>query len=691
MQVPLIHVATSFVAASLLFAVQPWAARLMLPWFGGSASVWLTTLLFFQTSLLLGYLYAHLIARAPRWLHVVLLLGAAAAFPLDLRPAGLAAGEVVEVLATLAVSVGAVVILVAATTPLLHRWLAGDSTSREPYSLYAASNAGSLLGLLGYPLAVEPWLALDLQTTLWWGISGAIVLLVAASAAARHRLADAEEEPEGTPQPARWFINAFVPASLLYGFTAYVTRDIAAVPMLWVVPLSIYLVTFILAFARRGVRFGSWFAWAGAGLIYVVALVSVAWPGSLGTLIGHGIAFGAFAMYFHGELSRDPPPSSWATRYYLWIASGGVCAGVFHSVLAPLWFDAPLEYPLTYGLALVLLPANYGAKFSPTARKVLHATMMLVLAIAFTIAPGGLGPKLGAAALMALAFLGALSFPALSHVMLALFLGAVVTYPGDAEVVERHRSFYGTHTVERRNIDDTPLLALTDGLTQHGVEPLDDDLQPLGYYHRGGPCGEVFEHVANSHRTANVAIVGLGIGSMALFSRPGDTYRFFELDAGVVRLARTSFRTLAAAQGTVDISVVDGRLGLTTSPDRFDLIVVDAFSSDAIPIHLLTAEAFELYRSKLAPAGLLLLHTSNRYLDIDRVAIGALDAQGWEHRQRRHQPGADDPVGAWPSSWVVAAPTPGGLGELSARLDWQRLRSDIVWTDNYASLLAAFR
>lgn len=692
MSLPILHATTSFAAATLLFAVQPWAAKQLLPHFGGSASVWLTTLLFFQGAVLLGYLYAHVMAGAPRLVHAGLFAFAALALPVGFGEVGSQLPAALQVLGELALGVGVVVVLLSATTPLMHRWLAGDSDRRETFALYAASNAGSLLGLLAYPLLVEPWVGLADQTSVWRGLSvGVAVLLI--GAAFQPRLADPhEEKAAGEPGNAgRWFVQAFVPASLLYGFTAFLTREIAAVPLLWVLPLALYLLTFIFAFSESGRRLPDAFHWAGPALLYATALATVVWPASIATLVLHLIAFVLFAAYFHGELSAARPPSTEATRYYLWISFAGVAAGVFNAILAPLSFDAALEYPLTYALALILLPASYATRLSPLTRRLLHGVMMVVLAVAFAIAPGDIGAKVGAASMMGLAFVAALAFPALSHVMLAMFLGAVLSYPGGVEVIERGRSFYSTHVVEEHAIDGKAYLALAVGLTQHGLELRDGPFEPLGYYHPAGPCGDVFSQVLREHDDARIAVVGLGIGSMSLYAGPDDRMTFFELDSEVVRLARSTFRTLSASKGDVDITVADGRRGLAESPGSFDLIVIDAFSSDAIPTHLLTREAFGVYGAKLNPGGLLLLHTSNRYLDIDRVAVGGLESAGWTHRQRRWTPPDDGPAGAWPSSWVVAAPPGGALGSMKDRRDWQTLRSDVVWTDDYSSLLDAIR
>ncbi len=693
MRLPLTYAAASGCAAMLLFGVQPWAAKLLLPWFGGSAAVWLTSMLFFQIAVVVGYLYAHLVSRAPRALHVVWCLTAAAVVPITVAPHHLGLPAVAEVFASLTAGLGIVIVLVASTTPLLHTWLARDASDDEPYALYAASNAGSLAGLLAYPFVVEPLVAATDQGAMWGALFAlaAIAVLASAFTATGPRVARPQPvEPHAQSPRAPWFLNAFIPASLLYGFTAFVTRDIAALPMIWVVPLSLYLLTFILTFARRPVRLPAAFAWAGPLLLYVTAIVSVVWTASVVTLALHLVCFSAFAMYFHGELSRSRPGSDEATAFYLWVSLGGVMGGVVNAVLAPLLFSSPAEYALTYGLALILIPANYVTAFEPRTRRALHAAMMVAVAIAFAFAPGEVAPKLGAAMLMLFAFVVALGMPALSHVMLAVFLGAVVAYPGDAQVVEQRRSFYGTHTVERRTIDGVDYVGLADGITLHGHERVDGEVRPLGYYHFEGPCAEVFADVGAQQPALRVALVGLGIGAMSLYSRPDDEFVFFELDDTVVELARTRFRSLAAAQGAVRIEVGDGRLGLERSTQRFDLIVVDAFSSDAIPTHLLTKEAFELYGRRLAPGGRLLLHTSNRYLDVDQIAIGSLSALGWEHRQRRWDPEEDLP-GAWTSSWVVAAPVLGALGAQANSSRWQVLRSDLVWTDAYSSVLGAIR
>ena len=625
-------------------------ARMLLPALGGSPAVWNTCMVFFQAALLAGYAYAYgvsswLLARLQLAAHAVLVFAVVLVLPISLVPGSSTlsppsnANPVVWLLATLLATIGLPFFVIATTSPLLQRWFArtGEHENPDPYFLYGASNLGSMSALLGYPLIVEPRLRLAHQSAIWSGGYVALALSMVAcgivvwrsrlTCSVPHRVAAECRSAIGLVQWFRWVGLAFVPSSLMLGVTTCLCTDIAAIPLLWVVPLALYLVTFIVVFARRPVISSG----TTARLVPVMACF-LAWlmiidsePGP-GLMLIHLATFFVVALACHGALAADRPSVEGLTSFYLAMSLGGVLGGVFTALVAPVAFDRVLEYPLALVLGcLVLQCAAVAESLRGERVRDLAWPCAFGLATAVVGALLHLGPecrvveiawKPSVGVALVAAFVAFRDRPA----RLALALGGLLTVgamfgEGNERVLHRERSFFGVLKVTEDPRDG--LRRLVHGNTLHGQQSLEPARrgEPLAYYHRTGPIGDVFEVFSAQAAGANVGVVGLGVGSLACYAREGQSWTFYEIDPGVARIARDarSFTFLSdCLAGPPSIVLGDARLRLRDAVDGgFGMLVLDAFSSDAIPVHLLTREALRLYRGKLAQGGLIAMHISN--------------------------------------------------------------------------------
>ena len=667
--------AASFLGAALLFLIQPMLAKLVLPSFGGSPMVWNTCALFFQVLLLAGYLYVHLSTRrlgAHRqpWVHLGLLL-----LPLLALPVGLPADTAPDpgsqpalwLLRVLLIAVGLPFLLLATTGPLLQRWFSwsGHPRAGDPYFLYAASNAGSVVGLLGYPFVIEPTVGLEAQTR-WWSIAYGGFLLLVATCGVLAALA-ARRAPAGATEPAQtssdessdvvswrqrltWVGVAFVPSSLMLGVTTHVSTDIAAIPMFWTVPLAIYLATFVVAFGRSSRR-PPVVAAVVAAALSIPALLDVAadWNPAVWLLVTlHVSVLAAAGLAAHGRLAASRPPTSRLTGFYLWVSVGGALGGLLNGLVAPVVLDRVLEYPLVLALVPMLLLGLVGE--APPARRVVRQ------------------PVVWATAMLVVGALGASVFT--------------------SGVLARDRTFYGSYRVT--GSDERH--ALVHGTTVHGWELLDGPNagEPTSYYSRSGPIGDVMTAYGEEEAFDRVALVGMGVGTLAAYGEPGQRMDFYEIDPAVVRIARDSgfFGFLSESAADVRVVLGDGRLGLARAPDSaYGLIVLDAFSSDAIPAHLLTEEAVAGYRRKLAPEGVLAVHVTNRHLDLAPMLAALADRLELAAVRREDQGGGEVTA---TSDWVVLARDDSTLDPLRQEPGWEELEREPGvrgWTDDYSSLV----
>jgi SAM-dependent methyltransferase len=731
-----LHTATIFVSALLLFLVQPMFARMVLPLLGGSPSVWNTAMVFYQAALLAGYAYAHF---GPRWLgvrkhaaiHAALMLAPLLVLPLAV-PAGWTppteTNPLPWLLALMSVAVGLPFFVVSATSPLLQEWFAatGHRHARDPYFLYAASNAGSLLALVSYPALVEPSLKLEEQSHLWSAGYGALVVLMAACALVLWRnsrpsfpkseticeddLKDKKSSDTITPRRRlHWLLLAFVPSSLMLGATTFLSSDIAAVPLLWVIPLGVYLLTFILAFARWQILsrelLRRMFPLTLAPLVMAFTL-QAAQPISLLMLL-HLAAFFVASMLCHTALAADRPEAKHLTEFYLWLSAGGVLGGAFNALLAPLVFNSVAEYPLTLVLACwlglrVAAPEESARErrndfLWPALLGLMTAAFVLTLeASSFKNSRAAAGFVFGVPTLVCFFFS---KRPLRFALGVAAILLASGLHPGEkGKVLHAERSFFGVHRV---TLDPTGQYhMLVHGKTLHGVQSLDPARrrESLTYYHRTGPIGQVLEFYGRD-TSKKIAAVGLGGGSLAAFGLPEQEWTFYEIDPVVLKLARDErfFSFLRDSAAEVRVVLGDARLSLASARDgHFDLMILDAYSSDAIPVHLVTREALALYLKKLGPGGILVFHISNLHLDLQPVFANLAHDAGLASfvQDDTDVSAAEVAQGKYPSQWLVMARRAEDFSRLAKDSRWVPYTGDPrlpVWTDNYSSLLQVFQ
>ena len=694
--------------------------RMVLPLLGGAPAVWTTALVFYQAVLLGAYLYAHattawISARRQAPWHVGLVLAAGLTLPVAV-PAWwtppVADDPVPSLLVLLAAGVGPPFFAVAATSPLLQRWLADTrhAMARDPYVLYAASNLGSLLGLLAYPTVVEPALRLADQSRVWAAGYALFGLLVLGSAVAARRgpTADAVPAPESPPREEsgwrarrlHWVLLSLVPASLMLGVTAYLSTDLAAVPLLWVIPLALYLLTFTLTFAPRPpLPHRLMAALLPLALLPVVLVLAAGAHEPLLLIVpAHLAAFFAVAMVCHGELWRLRPPPSALTGFYAWMSLGGVLGGLFAALVAPRLFATAAEYPLMLVLACLTI-----ARPDPPDRRlrlrlrdiglpVGLAALLVALVGARPVDRATAGPLLGLGALACLAF-------ARRPARFGLGIGAVLlagTLPLGTEGRPLHaaRSFFGIHRVTLDPTGTSHLLL--HGTTLHGSQSLDPArrLEPLAYFHRDGPIGQVFATRSTLSVAGPIAVVGLGTGSLACHGRPGERWTFYEIDPVVERIARDPryFTFLRDCPPEIGVVLGDARLTLPRAPRaHYRLIVLDAYSSDAPPVHLLTREALGVYLDRLTPGGLLAFNISNRHLDLEPVLGSLAREAGLVARIQRDVVGAEArALGRTPSTWLIMVRGTADLGPLGGDPRWRPARAAPgvrAWTDDFAALL----
>jgi len=662
--------ATIFLSSFLLFLVQPLIARLILPWFGGSAAVWTTCMLFFQALLLAGYAYAHLLAKYSRrrieaLVHTALLLGAVVTLPISPSEAWKPSGSedpVALILLLLGVSVGLPYFLLAANSPLLQAWFTRARPGENPYRLFAVSNLGSLIALLGYPFLVEPFLGGHGQVVLWsWLFAGFALLcvLVAWRTPVAPPVAEAEITalgPLAKSDVVLWLALSATGSVLLLAVTNHLTQNVASVPLLWLAPLTLYLATFIIAFEGKG--------WYRPDWLWPILLV---WIGAMGwLLVDNDFQFdlpvqlaiflpGLFlgCLFCHGELYRLRPAPARLTGFYLAISAGGALGGLLVAVLAPLVFTG--YYELGAGLvALGLLAAIRFAGVNLFAR---YASLAALLGIAACAAYDGM------------------------------------RYQRDVRVATR--SFYGVLRVKEYGVpnEDSHLRRLVHGAIMHGEQYLGDEQSRrmlTTYYHQDSGIGAAIRSVGE--RPARIGIIGLGTGTIAAYGRTGDIYRFYDIDSRVMQIALHEFTYLTDSKAKVELALGDARLTLEREPPRnFDVLAVDAFSSDAIPVHLITREALAVYLKHVKPDGIVAFHVSNRFLDLIPVVARIASENGAHAVLVRDDPDEESDHRRSRTDWVLVsrdaaalrrpAIVERGAVEPEDQPDWR------TWTDDYSNLI----
>src|SRR5215213_563900 len=732
---PLLFSVTLFTSAGLLFWIQPLIGKTLLPLLGGSPAVWNTCLLFFQTMLLIGYLYALALSklaslRSQAAVHVLLI--ALVAIYLFMSPAHSPVLTAVQqenptlwLLKNLLFSVGLPFFILSASNPLLQGWFSKlqHYLAVDPYFLYAASNAGSLIALIAFPLVLEPTLVLNEQYKLWrvgFSILAALMLVIALTLKppTPEKKRSAIESDSNNKLPVlrrlRWIGLAFVPSSLMLGVTTYITADVAAVPLLWVIPLALYLLTLVLAFAKK--QFASAASlnrlmMMGALVVTLILASGATEPAWLLILANLGFFFVA-ALMCHGQLANDRPAVTHLAEYYLWIAVGGALGSFFNVLIAPMLFTAVLEYPLAIVIACMLqrgeprdrdsqssfrLPNDYRDFLFPLGLYVL--TIGLAILVTYLRASSSI-----------VNFFIVLGVPLIiiNHFfrerpvrfalgLCAVMLGSVYYTAYTDRTLRVARNFFGTTRVttdSRRTIN-----SFYSGNTVHGRQFVDQSrrCEPLSYHHENGPLGQVMAVFNAAPANPRVAVIGLGVGAMAAYSKPAQEWTFYEINPDVINLARNSqyFTYLQnCASGSLTVIEGDARLSLQNARDgQYGLIVLDAFSSDAVPVHLVTQQALDLYLSKLAEGGILVFHASNRSLNLkpilaDLAASRKLICIGFDDLQPGSFEGKD------PSQWVVMTRSAPEISNLSINSQWKRLNRTSegrVWTDDFSNILRAIK
>ncbi|PJI87397.1 fused MFS/spermidine synthase [Sphingomonas koreensis] len=721
-----IFVAAILLGSFLLFLVQPMIARMALPRLGGAPAVWNSAMLVYQALLLGGYAYAHWLGRVPVRQQAMIHLGVLAVAALWL-PIGLMAMQMpadaepaVWVPWLLGASIGPLFFAISAQAPLLQRWFAAASGGRDPYALYAASNVGSFGGLLAYPLLVEPGLALKGQSWLW--TAGYALVFVAVAACALllpRRIADQPHVHATSPGPSRkrvahWIALAFVPSGLMLATSSFLTTDIVAVPMLWVLPLGLYLLSFTIAFAAR--------RWP-AEILTRFAPVTILMFGGL-MIAGHNahaelnalMALGLLFMVsvaLHTHMYDLRPEPDRLTGFYLAMSVGGALGGVFAALIAPLVFDWTYEYPILILAAGLLVPQSFLLPFfarlwNAEGQGMRIRVLLVTVLVASIVWLGLFGPaaQLGEKVLgliyLAVALIGLFTIGVRLPYMIvlagALFLfggyrSLAISWEGDA----RTRSYFGVYTIT----DLATQKRLAHGTTLHGVQLEGHDLlrrMPTTYYVPGSGVGRAMMAAQALYGpAARIGVVGLGTGTLACYARPGQDWRFYEIDPAVVELARGPFRFLELCAPRAQVILGDARLRLNEAPaGSLDLLALDAFSSDAVPMHLMTREAFATYDRVLAKDGLLLVHISNRFLSLEPVVEAAAKAGGWRAAALAYVPSPDEEMQeAATSDWIALSRSPETIATLKARGGaWRELEETpgfTPWTDDYATILPVLR
>jgi hypothetical protein len=726
-----VYTAAIFTSALLLFSVQPLFTKMVLPRLGGSPAVWSVAMVFFQSLLLGGYSYAHYLMKlrsraVPVAVHLGLLIVAMLTRPLSIASGWgepPSSGYAFWLLALFAVSIGLPFFALAANNPLLQAWFVrtGHPDGPDPYFLYASSNIGSFLALLSYPVLLEPMLTLRAQNLLWTGGYGLLIVLIAGCGVLLLRsppmvvtdpaVDDAQNLAPAWSQRLRWIFLAAVPSGLLIAVTAHISTDVAAAPLLWVLPLSLYLLTWVLVFQSRPLLPHRWMlALQPLAIAGVIILLAVGGEQNLLlTLGGHQLCFFVIAMACHGELARTRPASRYLTGFYVALSFGGMVGGLFAGLIAPFTFSWIAEYPILIALAALCRPPR-DERWPLWSRWYWPALAVIAVAMMGPAYSGGAllswldGHRvwvIGAVAVLAalIALVRVNRWKVAATVVLALAL--IRIYPADDGRVETVRSFFGVH-----KIVVTPsgqYHVLMHGTTIHGAErvlnndgtPISGRPEPISYYHRDGGIGQAIAAVrARKGGPIRVAVIGLGSGTLTCASQPGENWRFFEIDQSMVDTARDPkyFTFIQSCEPNLKPVIGDARLTFAREPDgAYDLIIVDAYSSDAIPIHLATREAMKIYKDKLAPHGAVVMHVSNRHLELASVVVGIADANDLKSWVYNEDSGRDDEY-IFATNVVVSARDNADVGTLASSEKWaltDPTEGQRVWTDDYSNILGA--
>ncbi len=727
---------TLFSSATLMFILQPMFGKILLPLLGGSPAVWNTCMVFYQILLFLGYLYAHYLSsrlnlKRQIQIHIVLILLSFLALPLGLPENTVPPTESNPtwwLLWTLFLAIGLPFFVVSTTAPLLQKWFAhvGHHTSHDPYYLYTASNAGSLISLLSYPFLVEPNIGLSLQKNLWSG--GFVILCIfiiscglllwrsnqkamtgSPSRTASHTTETVE--PLSLKTKLHWLVLALVPSSLLLGLTNFISTDIASVPLLWIIPLTLYLLTFVIVFSKWNDKVHPWMMRFQA--IFLIPFLAFAFidPADLpywAYLILHTLAFFFAVMVCHGELARIRPHTQYLTLFYLMMSFAGMLGGMFNTFVAPFIFNAVYEYPIMIVAALLLRPGRTASPlkdWQSWLQIIIPALLIAVGWILYSNVPNLLDYfDQIAISLMVLTLLmfvvrnRPVAFAGLTAAIISLSLGL---HGLSSHTIYQERSFFGVFSVrdamiENENNQPEKIHELYHGTTKHGAQRLAQALQtiPYMYYSQPGPMGQLFKEFDGQNQNWTIGTVGLGAGALVCYSKPQQQWTIYEIDPLVIKIAQNAeyFHYLERCGKNAAMKVGDARLSIAAEPaQKFDLLIMDAFSSDSVPTHLLTQEALELYFSKLKPNGILAFHITNAHLSLKKVISDHAQQLKLAALIQEFKPQDNQPL-VVVTDWVVMAKNPQTLEPLAqSRLGyWEKLPLYFdmkPWTDDFTNII----
>ncbi|MHB1000695.1 MAG: spermidine synthase [Armatimonadota bacterium] len=744
---------TLFISAAMLFAVELMFTKMVLPLLGGTPAVWNTCSVFFQIALLAGYAYAHLLSSKLKVRHQLIMHLGLMLLPLIVLPIALphgwqppgGANPIPWLLLLMAITVGLPFAVVSTSAPLIQRWFAHTDhpAAADPYFLYAASNTGSFVGLVGYIAFLEPNFTISQQSIIWkYGYIGLLALTAVCALTVWRSFKHEEKIPESTdgaksgipysadysPAPTdppvtlarklRWLMLAFIPSSLMLGLTTHLTTDIASVPLLWVVPLALYLLTFVIAFSRREYIKQSFLVKLLPILVLVQTVGLAKTPMNLLWLILIPLpTFFVAALTCHRELVNDRPSSSQLTEFYLLMSAGGMIGGMFNALAAPLIFSSIAEYPIVLVLAAVfcLIPGP------GTSKKERHEA----LSISYTDTVWVLGVSLISMSLLHYAMIHNIAFNSLimglamsfisvlcyftikKPIRFGICVGVVIFFIevsniGGGAVLCQERSFFGVARVKYEPYWNAH--QLVHGTTLHGMQYLDTEYKdmPSTYYFHSGPLGQMFQTFSGDAAKKNVAVVGLGTGTVSCFANKGQNFTFYEIDRTVQDIALDpkyfTFFTDAEKRGAnMNIVLGDARLSIADAPDKsYDLIILDAFSSDSVPMHLVTRQALQLYLTKLKDHGIIVFHLSNRYLKLRPVFSNLIDAEGLAGIVRRDDniSAQEQRMGKVRSEWLLVARDMADFSTLVMNPGWEKtvkVPGKPIWTDDYSNILSVLK
>lgn len=724
-----IYSITIFLSAFLLFSIQPMFTKMVLPTLGGAPMVWNTAMMFFQGVLLLGYLYAHFVAqiknvRTQTIIHFLLLMIAAIFVPITKAKGWeppTTKMPVFWLLQFFTVSIGLPFFAISATAPLLQRWFSvtDHKDAQNPYFLYGASNIGSILALLAYPFIIEMNLRLKTQGEGWGILYITLILLITFCTIFVRSKQISKTETKKTSETidwktrSLWVLYAFIPSALLLAVTSHISVDIAAIPLLWVIPLIIYLFSFVMVFARTPIISHN-FIMSIAPTAIIVAVIFYSLSVALFCDIAIVITFlFIISMVFHGELAKNKPSATKLTEFYLFMSLGGVLGGIFNSIIAPLCFNDVYEYLLIIILSALALPNKKEAIKSyrnififPFITALMYSILIITIKVRERIINDTNIEIIDIAVIIALIitnyFLFSLFYykkqPQSLRFMLAAALLCVIGYvmrPNQVLTSFKARSFFSTYKVLSPPESDR----LVSGKTTHGIQikiPVDLQTMPTSYYSKKGPIGDIFNVLDPiSNYKEKMGVVGLGTGTLSCYVKPGRTWTFFEIDPLTVQIAKDSgiFKFLPKCAPNANIVLGDARLSLQKSNNNtFDVLFVDAFSSDAIPMHLLTKEALDMYMSKIKKDGAVAIHVSNKYVDLTPVLAGYSKTANIKGYLKNHTSSKQDKedLSITSSSWVVLSKNKRFLKALLETKGWQDIASSskkVFWSDDFSNII----